>query len=628
MVIMEKGLVKTDGSLDTIGKTLKDFGINVKNANGSLKDQTTLIGEISQKYNSFSTQQERVNFLTEVFGKSGAGLVDFFDTLAQEGGIDAARKKVEAFGLVLDPGRMEQFGRAIEELKMIGLGLAVSFTEKVMPALEGFLKLAGDFLSGDWKAAKLDLSAIGQAIQDALSTEIDRAAKWIENLDPVAITNALTNFIANGFGKAARRVDPRKTLFQLKNMDKPAPALLTSVQRFVDAIVDLIGRIGWDKVGDALSKQFDIQVAKAGETIKGLPGWAKWSLGITGALVGLVSASNFIAALSIAGTSLASSLGLASVASTSLAFALISLSSIAQWAVTKWIIFSVGMSGFVVGAGAVVIALLTIGTAIALWAGIIIYVSAHWNELVAEVNQGIAIMKFAFSSWENYLKAFDTFWGTNLSGMWDKLQKFGADVGGWVNKVIAWFMYLKDMLVGHSIIPDTVNAIISIMGIGLITLSLLVDALLRQIAKVFFTRALGWAQQMIAGFLSGLPGLLGVVSGLVGQINGILKKIITRFDVTVTVSSVGTSGGRSTAPQHPFPATPGTKASGGPVFAGQTYRWNERGQEFFTPAMNGTIIPAGMNNSEVTLSRKSVDELSEATAFRLAPALVRAMNNH
>lgn len=37
----------------------------------------------------------------------------------------------------------------------------------------------------------------------------------------------------------------------------------------------------------------------------------------------------------------------------------------------------------------------------------------------------------------------------------------------------------------------------------------------------------------------------------------------------------------------------GQRAAGGPVWAGSTYRINERGQEFFTPGRSGTIHPAG-----------------------------------
>ncbi|HEY6020146.1 MAG TPA: hypothetical protein VIY48_09665, partial [Candidatus Paceibacterota bacterium] len=78
MTILEKGLVKADGSLDTVGKSLKSFGINALDSNGAVKEQSALLDEIADKYAAFSTQQERVNFLTETFGRSGAELIDFF----------------------------------------------------------------------------------------------------------------------------------------------------------------------------------------------------------------------------------------------------------------------------------------------------------------------------------------------------------------------------------------------------------------------------------------------------------------------------------------------------------------------------------------------------------------------
>ena len=144
VVIMSKGLVKADGTLDTVGKGLESWGINVKDVNGKLKSQTALVADISKKYGTFSTQQEKVNFLTEVFGRSGAELIDFFDVMAKEGGIDAVTEKVKRFGLVIDPARYEQFSRNLEELKLIGTGLAVTFTEKLMPALETMMTWFGN----------------------------------------------------------------------------------------------------------------------------------------------------------------------------------------------------------------------------------------------------------------------------------------------------------------------------------------------------------------------------------------------------------------------------------------------------------------------------------------------------
>lgn len=139
MVVLEKGLFKADGSLDTIGEKMQEFGINALDVNGRMKDQGTLIGEISNKYNSLGTQTERVNFLTELFGRSGAELIDVFDTLAKEGGLDKTTEKVEKMGLAIDPQKYEDFQRNLEEVKLAFLGMAITIVDTLMPELNGLV---------------------------------------------------------------------------------------------------------------------------------------------------------------------------------------------------------------------------------------------------------------------------------------------------------------------------------------------------------------------------------------------------------------------------------------------------------------------------------------------------------
>lgn len=185
VVILSKGLIDANGRLDTAGKALKKWGIDALDANGVLKDQEVLLGEVATKYSEFSTQQEKVNFLTEVFGKSGADLIDFFDTLAAEGGIDAVTKKVEMLGLAIDPNRYEQFNRNLEEMKLIGLSLAVAFTEKVMPMLESLVKWAmedGIPAFMDFKDRMVEAFESG-GIGEALAVLDQQIATWLDNID-------------------------------------------------------------------------------------------------------------------------------------------------------------------------------------------------------------------------------------------------------------------------------------------------------------------------------------------------------------------------------------------------------------------------------------------------------------
>jgi hypothetical protein len=197
VVILSKGLVKADGSLDTTGKSLESWGISVKDANGQLKSQTALMGDIAKKYGSFATQQEKVNFLTETFGKSGAELVDFFDVLAKEGGMDAVTEKVKAFGLAIDPARYETFTRNLEELKLIGTGLAVTFTETLMPALENIMGWFGNFAAAD-PAQKMQM--MKDTIHDALGglfNLTDMFKQGAANIDWAGLSTQLADGINN-----------------------------------------------------------------------------------------------------------------------------------------------------------------------------------------------------------------------------------------------------------------------------------------------------------------------------------------------------------------------------------------------------------------------------------------------
>lgn len=180
MTILEKGLVDAEGKLDLTGKKLAEFGINALETNGAVKDQASLVEEISNKYNHFGTQQERVNFLTEVFGKSGAGLIDFFDTLANEGGLDATTEKVEKFGLAIDPAKYETFTRNIEEIKLAGQGLAITFIDKLMPALDDF--------SGWWteKGLPATMSMIDWVDKNGLRWESLKET-WTTHVSPALV---------------------------------------------------------------------------------------------------------------------------------------------------------------------------------------------------------------------------------------------------------------------------------------------------------------------------------------------------------------------------------------------------------------------------------------------------------
>lgn len=255
-VLLEKSLFKADGRLDTVGQKLRAYGIRVKDINGNVKDSVRLTDEIAKKYAQLSTQTERINFLTEIYGKNGAALVDFFDTLNSEGGISAVTKKVEALGLAIDPSRYEKFNRNLEELKLIGLGLAVSFTEKIMPVLEGFLGWVGkaaaspkfqefkkkiaDLFNFDERGSKFDLKNKG--LQKSFDNKL---SKMTDDVDWAGLGEKLGQNIDEWLRAA---VEPEKQPQSVKSVGK-------AISDFFTAAIGPQNLVNWNVFEAVLTQQ-------------------------------------------------------------------------------------------------------------------------------------------------------------------------------------------------------------------------------------------------------------------------------------------------------------------------------------------------------------------------------------
>ena len=261
-VIMAKGLLDSTGELSTTGKALEDFGITVRDVDGNIRDQSDLMDDIGKKYAEFGTQTERVDFLTNVFGRSGAKLVDVFDTMAAEGGIDKVKQKVEGLGLVLDPTQYEEFQRNLNEVDLTFTGLANTFTGPLLPAAESLLRTFTDWLqspwvanaiagigeklgtlasdiatgveTGDWDAFFADFQAFTGIDIEPLITELGKFSTWVTN-EGIPKWNEFVQNIKTGFA-------------EFKETSKTE----------TDAI-----STHWDELASA----FDVYLAKLGESL-------------------------------------------------------------------------------------------------------------------------------------------------------------------------------------------------------------------------------------------------------------------------------------------------------------------------------------------------------------------------
>ena len=254
--IMAKGLFDSSGELSTTGKALQDFGIDILDASGNVRDQSELMDEIGKKYAEFGTQTERVDFLTNIFGRSGAKLVDVFDTMANEGGIDQVKKKVEALGLVLDPTQYEEFQRNLNEVDLTFTGLANAFTGPLLPGASSLLETFTKWLQSPWVAEGIAEIGenLGVLIDDIANRDWSKLWGDLQNLlpdlDPVALTQAFEDWVAGvDWGQVSTTF---ATWIKTVDWAGGTRAALDSTVNILQALIDIISRTNWRSLGDAL----------------------------------------------------------------------------------------------------------------------------------------------------------------------------------------------------------------------------------------------------------------------------------------------------------------------------------------------------------------------------------------
>nr|BBH90135.1 hypothetical protein KTC_48860 [Thermosporothrix sp. COM3]BBH90200.1 hypothetical protein KTC_49510 [Thermosporothrix sp. COM3]BBH90265.1 hypothetical protein KTC_50160 [Thermosporothrix sp. COM3] len=145
--------------------------------------------------------------------------------------------------------------------------------------------------------------------------------------------------------------------------------------------------------------------------------------------------------------------------------------------------------------------------------------------------------------WSGIVNMASGFWGM-IKGIWLMgVQSVISFVSGFVSGVIGFFQWLFDVLVGHSIVPDLVNSIVSFFQNMGKWVSDTVSHFVSNIVGFFgnlYNQATGKASEIVSGigsFFSGLPGqawqwmsdfganLIGGLGNLVGSVGQKAKEI-------------------------------------------------------------------------------------------------------
>jgi hypothetical protein len=147
---LEGGLIKFQGSMDAANKgtkltadAFKSLGVDVANADGSLRDADTVFNESIRALGQLENQTERNATAMLLFGRSGG------PALIQSGALDNLENMTDLakeFGVSIDKnaiGSMAQFQRSMAEFETVGIGAlqniinSVAGPNSVTMALQG-----------------------------------------------------------------------------------------------------------------------------------------------------------------------------------------------------------------------------------------------------------------------------------------------------------------------------------------------------------------------------------------------------------------------------------------------------------------------------------------------------------
>jgi hypothetical protein len=113
------------------------MGISIKNADGSLKGTTALLGDVADRFASYKDGAEKTALAQEIFGRSGAKLIPLLNN--GRDGLAALAAEADALGITLTDSAgkaAEQFNDNLTRLQKAKEGLGRQIAQALLPTLE------------------------------------------------------------------------------------------------------------------------------------------------------------------------------------------------------------------------------------------------------------------------------------------------------------------------------------------------------------------------------------------------------------------------------------------------------------------------------------------------------------
>lgn len=176
---------------------------------------------------------------------------------------------------------------------------------------------------------------------------------------------------------------------------------------------------------------------------------------------------------------------------------------------------------------------IAIGGVVQIFSGIVQIVSGSMTLLLDLVTGNFSKLGADLGTiWQGIVTMFTGVWNVIKGVFLAAVGAIGGFVSGFISTIVNLFMGLYNTLVGHSIIPDMINAIVQwFQGLPAKVMAFITNLIAMAVAafSLLSTRAVQLAMQLVTGFVSQvaqLPGrAVSAVSGLAGQLGNVLAGV-------------------------------------------------------------------------------------------------------
>lgn len=208
---LDKAAVKAAESNNYSSTAFGRLGINVKDANGHLKDSETLMVEASAKFSTMSNETERTARAMELFGRGGAALIPFLIQGPEK--MKEFADYAQKVGAVLsdDAGRgAEKFHESMEKIELISQGVQNQLATGVTPSLNKVVGAFADAVQGGNAFVEIG-QAVGKVLE-YLVIGLEELGYW-STLAGVGLSKVF-EFFAPSAKKAGEELQHQMTLME------------------------------------------------------------------------------------------------------------------------------------------------------------------------------------------------------------------------------------------------------------------------------------------------------------------------------------------------------------------------------------------------------------------------------